>query len=53
MPTIEFAAMVMYSVAPMRVQPVLDEQRVTRHPKAEDEIDDPGEGEAGEQRRGR
>src|SRR5690349_9125553 len=53
MPTIEFAVMVLYSVALMRVQPVLDEQRVTRHPEAEDEIDDTGEGKAREQRRGR
>src|SRR3954462_6954663 len=53
MPTIEFAVMVLYSVATMGVQPVLDEQRVTRHPEAEDEIDDAGESKAGEQRRRR
>jgi hypothetical protein len=27
----------------MRVQPVLDEQGIARHAKAEDEVDDPGE----------
>src|SRR5882672_8135101 len=52
MPTIESLLMDVYSVAAMRVQPVLDEQRITRHAKAEHEIDDPGEGEAGEQRGG-
>src|SRR5882757_5299439 len=50
MPTIESVAMLIYSIAAMRVQPVLDEQRVTRHAKAEDEIDDAGESKAGEQR---
>ena len=49
MPTIELVLMVRYSVAPMGVQPVLDEQRVTRHAKAEHEIDHAGEGKAGEQ----
>src|SRR5689334_9678695 len=50
MATIELSVMVMHSVAAMRVQPLLDEQRVTRHSEAEDKIDDPGEREAGEQR---
>src|SRR3982074_3899041 len=53
MPTIESVAMLIYSIAAMRVQPVLDEKGVTRHAKAEDEIDDSGEGKAGEQRRRR
>src|SRR4030095_5678728 len=52
MPTIEFAVMVMYSVATMGVQPVLNEQGIARYPKAEGEIDHPGKGTAGE-RRGR
>ena len=35
----------------MGVETFLDEERVTRHSKAEDEIDDAGEGKAGERRR--
>src|SRR5437868_9963430 len=47
--TIELSVMAL-SVAPVRVQPVLDEQRVTRHAKTKGEIDQSGEGKAGEQR---
>src|SRR5271165_3011491 len=47
--TIEFSLMAL-SIAPVRVQPVLDEQRVTRHAKTEDEIDHSGKGKAREQR---
>src|ERR1700750_968656 len=50
--TIE-SAMVIPSIAPMRIQPVLDEQRIARHAKAEREIDDAGKGEARKQGRGR
>src|SRR5215510_9083909 len=49
MPTIASVVMVVHSVAAMRVQPVLDEQRVTRHAKAESEVDDSGKRKAGEQ----
>src|SRR2546421_3755976 len=50
MPTIESVLMIPHSVAAMRVQPVLDEQGIPRHAKTEDEVDDPGERKAGEQR---
>src|SRR5690348_15161277 len=53
MPTIDFSAMVIPSIAPMRVQPVLDEQRIARHAETECEIDQPGEGKAGERSRRR
>src|SRR5215216_8188938 len=48
--TIELVAMMMYSVAPVCIQPVLDEQRIPRHAKTKDEVDKSGEGEAREQR---
>src|SRR5215813_12796403 len=48
--TIDFSAMVSPSIAPVRIQPVLDEQRIARHAEAEREVDQPGEGKAGEQR---
>src|ERR1700761_5290404 len=52
--TIESSAMPVPSlIAPVRVQPALDEQRIARHAKTESEIDHSGEGEAGEQRRRR
>src|SRR5581483_11242340 len=46
--TIE-SAMVIPSIAPMRIQPVLDEQRITRHAETEREVDDAGKGEARKQ----
>src|SRR5260370_38912668 len=51
--TIGVSLMMFYSVATVCVQPDLDEQRVTRHAKTEGEIDQSGEGKAGEQRRRR
>src|ERR1700686_1188821 len=51
--TIGVSVMMMYSVAPVRVQPVLDEQRIARHAKAEGEVDHSSEGKAGEQSRRR
>src|ERR1700742_372005 len=49
--TIEFSAMPVPSlIAPVRVQPALDEQRIARHAKTESEIDHAGEGKACEQR---
>src|ERR1700746_1406740 len=51
--TIEFSLMVISSVAPVRIQPALDEQGIARHSKAEGEVDDAREGKARKQRRGR
>src|SRR5450631_4089334 len=53
MRTIEFAVMVIYSTAPVRVQPVLDEQRIARHSKTEHEVDHSDEGKTGKRRRRR
>src|SRR6201995_5009222 len=50
--TIE-SAMVIPSIAPMRVQPVLDKQRIARHAETEREVDDAGKGEARKQGCGR
>src|SRR5438552_4006510 len=46
--TIWFSLMAL-SIAAVRVQPVLDEQRIARHAKAEGEIYHSGKGEAREQ----
>src|SRR4030081_2918923 len=53
MVTIEFEVMVIYSIPPVSVQPVLDEQGIAGHSKAEDEVDKTDKGEAGEQGRWR
>src|SRR5215475_14443770 len=49
--TIEFSLIVISSVAPVCIQPALDEQGVARHSKAEGEVDDAREGKARKQRR--
>src|SRR5450631_1310965 len=47
--TIEVSVMVIYSIMAVGVQPVLDEQRIARHAKAEDEVDQPDERKPGKQ----
>src|SRR5271167_4482631 len=48
--TIGFAVMLVYSATSVRVQSVLDEQRIAGHSKAEGEVDQSGKRKACEQR---